>query len=60
MDKRLKNLFEYQKFERNGKLESIIGDTLGRYSMEELDDDSLENVAGGVKNDKPNISGTDL
>lgn len=54
MEKKLSSLFEYQRFEGNNKLASIIDDTMSRYSVQELEDDSLMNVAGGVSNDSTN------
>ena len=45
MEKKLKQLFDYQKFEQNAALQRIIDAAHGKYG--ELDDEELENVAGG-------------
>ena len=44
MEKKLAKLFEYQRFEKNPKLEKLIAETEGRYA-EELSDDMLEMVS---------------
>ncbi len=44
MENKLKKLFEYQKFEKNAKLEALIAGTHSRYG-EVLSDDDLEMVA---------------
>ncbi|MBQ7581322.1 MAG: hypothetical protein IJU25_00725 [Lachnospiraceae bacterium] len=44
MENRLKQLFEYQKFEQNPKLEKVIRATETRFP-EELSDDELEMVS---------------
>ncbi len=44
MDKRLKTLFDYQRFKGDPKLEKIIDDTESRYS-EELSDDEISIVS---------------
>ena len=47
MEKKLKKLFDYQRFEKNEKLEKLIRETENRYSAELSDDDlSLVNAAG--------------
>ena len=47
MEKKLKNLFDYQRFEKNERLEKIIKETESRYGGELSDDDlSLVNAAG--------------
>lgn len=47
MEKKLKELFEYQRFEHNGKLDKMINETENRYGKELSDDDlSLVNAAG--------------
>ncbi len=47
MEKKLKLLFDYQRFENNGKLEKIIAETESRYGGELADDDLLlVNAAG--------------
>ncbi len=44
IEKKLKNLFEYQKFERNGRLDKLIAETDARQAAA-LSDDALEFVA---------------
>ena len=47
MEKKLKKLFDYQRFEKNERLEKIIKETESRYGGELSDDDlSLVNAAG--------------
>ena len=47
MEKKLKKLFDYQRFEKNEKLEKLIRDTESRYATELSDDDlSLVSAAG--------------
>ncbi len=58
MEKRLTQLFGYQKFEQNAHLASLIKDTESRYSVvqsEELSDDALAEVsaAGGADSGSP-------
>ncbi len=49
MENRLKQLFEYQKFEQNPNLEKVIRETEMRYP-EELSEDELEMVsAAGIQ-----------
>ncbi len=61
MENKLKKLFEYQKFEKNAKLDALIAGTHSRYG-EALSDDDLEMVAAAgeiaecdkvVENDTP-------
>ena len=48
MEKKLKKLFDYQRFEKNEKLEKLIRETESRYAKELSDDDlTLVNAAGG-------------
>lgn len=49
MENRLKKLFDYQRFEKNKKLEELIRETESRDAVE-LSDDSLAfvNAAGGT------------
>ena len=44
MENKLKKLFEYQKFEKNAKLDALIAQTHSSYG-ETLSDDDLEMVA---------------
>ena len=48
MDKKLKSMFEYQKFAQNSRLSKLIADTENRYTAHELSDDDLwlVNAAG--------------
>ena len=47
MEKKLKKLFDYQRFEQNDKLEKLIHETESRYAKGLSDDDlSLVNAAG--------------
>lgn len=49
MEKKLKKLFDYQRFEKNERLEKIIKETESRYGEELSDDDlSLVNAAGDI------------
>lgn len=49
MSDRLKSLFEYQKFEKNDKLDKLIKETEGR-TLDRLSDDALDmvNAAGNI------------
>ena len=50
--KKLRSLFDYQKFEREPGLGSVIEDTVGRSAgIRKLSDDELEFAAGGVNTD---------
>lgn len=47
MEKKLKSLFEYQKFENNPRLAKLIAETEARYADALSDDDlSFVNAAG--------------
>ena len=45
MEKKLKKLFDYQKFEKNPRLQKLIGESEARLEAAELSDDSLEKVS---------------
>ena len=45
MEKKLRSLFEYQKFEQNAELQSIIDRVHARYSARMLSDDEADQVA---------------
>ena len=48
-EKKLKKLFDYQRFEKNEKLEKLIRETESRYAKELSDADlSLVNAAGDM------------
>ncbi len=50
MEDKLKNLFDFQRFERNDKLEKLIQETENRYARELSDDQLfLVNAAGEVE-----------
>ena len=52
MEKKLKKLFDYQRFEQNDKLEKLIRETESRYAKGLSDDDLfLVNAAGEPKID---------
>ena len=50
LEKSLKTLFDFQRFERSSALQSVINETLERYSgkVVTLADDSVAMAAGGV------------
>lgn len=59
MEKKLKQLFEYQQFEQNEKLEKLIQETENRYAVELSDDDLARvNAAGAVTTDPYHYSGS--
>ena len=52
MENKLKKLFDFQKFEGNASLQSVIDDVHARYAMKELSMDDMEWVnAAGYSND---------
>lgn len=55
MDKTLKQLMDYQKFAKNAHLQSLIDDTLSRYSHR-IDEDDLDlvNAAGTLEGSSKN------
>lgn len=48
MEKKLKSLFEYQRFENNPRLAKLIAETEARYADALSDDDLLYVNAAGV------------
>ena len=68
MEKKLKKLFDYQRFEKNERLEKIIKETeeevdILNKKLAELTEDELKQVSGGIhildkKLESPDISGT--
>ena len=49
MEDKLKKLFDYQRFEKNGSLEELIRETEKQYAGELSDEDlSLVNAAGEI------------
>ena len=53
MEKKLKKLFDYQRFEQNDKLEKLIHETESRYAKGLSDDDlSFVNAAGELEINK--------
>ena len=54
MEGKLKTLFDYQKFEGNSALQSVIDSVHARYAVKELSLDEMEWVAAaGVSEKKP-------
>lgn len=50
----LKSLFDYQKFEGNAELQSVIDSVHARYAVKELSMDEMEWVAAaGIPESKP-------
>lgn len=45
MEKKLKRLFDYQRFEKNERLEKLIEESQARSKAAELSDESLEMVS---------------
>lgn len=48
----LKTMFDYQRFEKNAALQSVIDEVLDRYAQNQifaLSDDSLALAAGGTR-----------
>lgn len=43
MEQKLKKLFDYQKFQRNSRLDAMLAEYEGRYA--EVDDDALKMVS---------------
>ena len=53
MNKKLKMLFDYQRFEQNEKLEKLIQETESRYAKELSEEDlSLVSAAGEIKEER--------
>ena len=53
MEKKLKKLFDYQRFEQNAKLEKLIQETESRYAKELSEEDlSLVSAAGEIKEER--------
>lgn len=50
MEKKLKYLFDYQKFSRNPRLDAMLADAEGRYTGE-LPDDAMEFVTAAGSGD---------
>ena len=52
MEKKLRQMMDYQRFENNPALSKIISDAESRFAAMELSDDDLSfvNAAGGVDN----------
>ena len=54
MERTLKTLFDYQKFEQNSKLQQVIDYVHARYTVRELTTDEMEWVsAAGIPEIKP-------
>ena len=53
MDKKLKMLFDYQRFEKNQRLEELIRETESRYAKELSEEElSLVSAAGEIKEEQ--------
>ena len=53
MDRKLKMLFDYQRFEKNQRLEELIRETENRYAKELSEEDlSLVSAAGEIKEER--------
>lgn len=53
MENLLRNLFDYQKFSGNTKLQRMIDEAHSFGTLDELSDDDLAFAAGGVNHDTP-------
>ncbi len=53
MDKTLKRLFDFQKFEGNKELQSVIDSVHARYAVRELDLDEMDFVSAAGNPDLP-------
>ena len=53
MENKLKKLFDFQKFEGNASLQSVIDDVHARYAMKELNMDDMEWVNAAGYSDDP-------
>ena len=51
MESALRNVFEYQRFERNMGLQQIINDVHTRYRMRKLDLEEVEMVSAAGQHD---------
>lgn len=57
MEKKLKKLFDYQRFEQNAKLEKLIRETESRYAKELSEEDlSLVSAAGEIKEERKSFA----
>lgn len=52
MSNRLKNLFEYQKFEQNPRLASLIAETESRCMGSRIDEEDLDMVMAAQGNEE--------
>ena len=60
-EQKLKKLFDYQRFEKNSKLENLIRETENRYYTELSDDDlSFVNAAGETDTGAGFTGGTNI
>lgn len=53
MESKLKKLFDFQRFEGNASLQSLIDDVHSRYAMRELDMDDMVRVNAAGCSDDP-------
>ena len=49
MEKKIIQLLDYQKFEKNDKIEKMLSELEGKYETDLLDDEALSFAVGGVK-----------
>ena len=59
MEKKLKLLFDYQRYENSPRLAKLISQTEERTSRRQLSDDELNYVMAGVSLPSPELSRTD-
>ena len=52
MEKKLKQLFEYQKFEKNPKIEAWLNELETKYEPDLLSDEALSFAIGGSKEEE--------
>lgn len=50
MERKIKNIFEFQRFSSNKKLEALIAQTQSRYTALNEDDLGFVNAAGAPEN----------
>ena len=53
MEKKLRKLFDFQRYEGNASLQSVIDDVHSRYAKRELDMDDMEWVNAAGSSDSP-------
>ena len=53
MENKLKKLFDFQRFEGNASLQSVIDEVHSRYAVRELDTEDMEWVNAAGSSDSP-------